>query len=77
MARESAPLAETKASTEISGKTETTPTALASKRAVPVVEIPEKIFEFGAMNENRDYTHSFVIKNVGTSELVIQKILPG
>ena len=49
----------------------------APQRTGPAVEVPEKSFDFGTMNEDRDYSHTFIIKNVGTSELTIKKVLPG
>ena len=70
---------ETKVTQPTSGTTgtpavETTP---GTRPPGPVAEVPEKSFDFGTMREDRDYSHTFIIKNVGTSELVIKKILPG
>jgi hypothetical protein len=52
-------------------------TAPAPQKTGPTAEVPEKLFDFGTMNEDRDYSHAFIIKNVGTSELTIKKVLPG
>ncbi len=76
---------ETKAPASIAGTAETcpvgslvcvTPVPAPEKRA-PLIEIPEKSYDFGIMNEDGDFSHKFEIKNVGTSELIIKKILPG
>lgn len=55
----------------------TTTAAATPQRTGPVAEVPEKVFDFGRMTEDRDYSHAFIIKNVGTSELAIKKVLPG
>ena len=54
----------------------TTP-AEAPQRTGPAIEVPEKSFDFGIMREDRDYSHAFIVKNVGTSEVTIKKVLPG
>ena len=51
--------------------------APAPQRTGPAAEVPEKSFDFGTMNEDRDYSHAFIVKNVGTSELTIKKVLRG
>jgi hypothetical protein len=43
----------------------------------PVVQVPEATYDFGSMPGYSVFSHKFVIKNVGTSELVIKKIFPG
>ena len=43
----------------------------------PRVELPETVFDFGLVADGTDYLHSFKVKNVGTGELVIKKIMPG
>jgi hypothetical protein len=79
---------ETKAAAPTPGATETQVTAppgttgtgitpAQDKPPAPAVEVPEKAFDFGVMREERDYSHAFIIKNVGTSELIIKKIVPG
>lgn len=42
----------------------------------PIVEVPESTYVFGSTIK-RDFSHAFVIKNVGTSDLKIKKVLPG
>jgi hypothetical protein len=42
----------------------------------PVVEIPESTYVFGA-SVRSNFTHTFIVKNVGTSDLKIRKVLPG
>lgn len=42
----------------------------------PIVEVPEPTYTFGT-GANRDFSHTFTIKNVGTSELNIKKFIPG
>jgi len=77
-------MTETTATASIPGTAQTCPVGSVAcpppvprEKAVPIVEVPEKSFDFGIMKEDRDYSHKFVIKNVGTSELIIKKILPG
>ena len=43
----------------------------------PAVEVAEASFDFGVMREDKDYSHAFVIRNAGTSELIIKKVQPG
>ncbi len=54
-----------------------TTSALAQQRTGPAAEVPEKSFDFGIMNEDKNYSHAFIIKNVGTSELTIKKVIRG
>ena len=56
------------------GSVEVTP---GTRAPGPAVEVPERSFDFGVMREDTDYSHAFVIRNVGTSELVIKKVQPG
>ena len=44
--------------------------------AAPVVQIPEKSFDFGPMRDDKEFTHKFRIKNIGGAELKIKKIIP-
>jgi hypothetical protein len=53
------------------------PGAAAPELALPVVEVPEKFHDFGTMREDRDFVHEFHVKNVGSSELLVAKIIPG
>ena len=73
-----APQTETRAAAPTSG---TAPAGIilaqAQQRTGPVAEVAEKSFDFGTMNEDRDYSHAFIIKNAGTSELTIKKVLRG
>jgi hypothetical protein len=46
-------------------------------KTAPVVQVPETSFDFGTMSEDKVFVHKFQIKNVGASELIIKKILPG
>ncbi len=55
---------------------ETAPPAPATDEA-PVVQLAETAYDFGTMNENNEFVHKFSIKNVGTSQLKIKKIVPG
>jgi hypothetical protein len=43
----------------------------------PVLLIEETRHDFGEIFEQKVYKHSFVIKNVGTAELKIEKVQPG
>ncbi len=43
---------------------------------VPIVQLPETSFDFGTIGDGT-FTHKFLIKNAGASELVIKKIIPG
>jgi hypothetical protein len=56
---------------------QTTSPVAAPEKAAPVVQVPETSFDFGKMNEDKVFVHKFQIKNAGTSELIIKKILPG
>ncbi len=47
------------------------------EKAAPVVQVPEKSFDFGTMSGDSVFVHKFQIKNVGASELIIKKIIPG
>jgi hypothetical protein len=56
---------------------QTSSPVVAPEKAVPIVKVPETSFDFGKMTEDKVFVHKFQIKNVGTSELIIKKILPG
>jgi hypothetical protein len=43
----------------------------------PAVAVAESTFDFGVMREDKDYSHTFIIKNEGTSELIIEKVQHG
>lgn len=47
------------------------------EKHAPIVQIPQKFYNFGTLTENKDYVHKFLIKNAGTSTLKIEKIIPG
>ncbi len=49
----------------------------AQANATPRVEVPETDFDFGLVSDGNDYLHAFKIRNAGTGDLVIRKILPG
>ena len=51
--------------------------AAAQATGTPTVEVSETVFDFGLVNEGKDYVHAFKIRNTGTKDLVIRKILPG
>jgi hypothetical protein len=53
-----------------------TPPAGTPGKGAPVAQIPEKSFDFGVMREDKDFIHKFQIKNIGTAELTIKKIIP-
>lgn len=53
-----------------------TPSAGAPGKSGPVAQIPEKSFDFGVMREDKDFIHKFRIKNIGTADLTIKKIIP-
>jgi hypothetical protein len=42
----------------------------------PQAAVKEKIFNFGTVSQGAIVTHDFVIKNTGTADLVIQRIIP-
>ncbi len=59
-------------------QTTTPPPAIsAPDKAAPVVQVPEKSFDFGTMRGDGDFSHKFKIMNTGTSDLIIKKIIPG
>ena len=45
-------------------------------QSVPVAEVPQKEFDFGAMAEDSSYAHEFKIVNKGTAVLEIQGVVP-
>jgi len=47
-----------------------------TEKPAPVAQIPERSYDFGTMHEDRDFVHTFNIKNAGTCDLVIEKIIP-
>jgi hypothetical protein len=55
---------------------ETVSPAPASDNA-PIVQLAETAYDFGTVREDQDLRHKFTIKNVGTSQLKIKKVLPG
>jgi hypothetical protein len=50
---------------------------MAQTNGVPKAELSETVFDFGLVADGTDYLHSFKIRNIGTGDLVIKKILPG
>lgn len=43
----------------------------------PALAVSEPEFNFGEMTEGNEYVHDFVIMNLGTGVLEIQKVTPG
>jgi hypothetical protein len=43
----------------------------------PRVDLPETVFDFGVVADGTDYIHSFKVRNVGSGELVLKKVMPG
>ncbi|MGO9312501.1 MAG: hypothetical protein ACLQBD_26515 [Syntrophobacteraceae bacterium] len=56
---------------------ETVSPAPAATDNAPIVQLAETAYDFGTMNENKEFVHKFSIRNVGTSQLKIKKIIPG
>ncbi|HYA40091.1 MAG TPA: hypothetical protein VEF34_02210 [Syntrophobacteraceae bacterium] len=54
----------------------TSPRAAAPDTGAPVVHVPETSYDFGTMQEDKDFLHKFTVMNFGTAELVIKKIIP-
>jgi hypothetical protein len=48
----------------------------APQKSAPIVQVPETSHDFGTMQEDKEFFHKFLVKNTGTSELVIKKIIP-
>ena len=42
-----------------------------------IAEVPETSFDFGELSDTGEYSHAFIVKNVGTAPLEIKKVLPG
>jgi hypothetical protein len=47
----------------------------ASTQGVPVAEVPEREFDFGAMAEDGNYVHEFRILNKGDGVLEIKEVM--
>jgi hypothetical protein len=47
-----------------------------STQGLPVAEVPEREFDFGAMKEDEIYVHDFKILNKGTGILEIKSVTP-
>jgi len=45
--------------------------------AAPLMDIPEKEFDFGLVPQNSDVSHIFWIFNRGDDTLKIEKVVPG
>lgn len=43
----------------------------------PVLDLPEKEFDFGYAPQNSQITHVFWLKNTGDELLKIEKVVPG
>ncbi len=41
----------------------------------PMVEVPERLYDFGDLTGGKEYVHSFVVRNVGTAPLEIRKVI--
>jgi hypothetical protein len=52
-------------------------TGVSAAASGPVIEVPEKDFNFGELKDGNDYVHDFKIKNAGTASLQIKKVMPG
>jgi hypothetical protein len=50
---------------------------MAQVEGAPRVELAETVFDFGLVADGSDHLHSFKIRNAGTMDLVIKKIMPG
>lgn len=46
-------------------------------QAGPCAEFPTTAHDFGSVSSEKDYVYAFVVRNVGTEELQIKKVLPG
>lgn len=53
-----------------------TPSPTPSTGDAPIVQVPEPTYVLGNIT-SREFVHTFIIKNGGTSELKIKKVLPG
>lgn len=45
--------------------------------AAPLMDIPEKEFDFGFVPQNSEVSHVFWIFNRGDDTLIIEKVVPG
>jgi len=43
----------------------------------PVIEIPKMSYDFGEIFEQEKYEYSFVVRNRGTADLMIEDVKPG
>jgi hypothetical protein len=48
-----------------------------SSEGAPKLVISEKIHDLGRIYEPEKYEHTFIIKNTGTADLVIDRVQPG
>ncbi len=55
---------------------ETVSPASATDKA-SIVQLAETVYDFGIMRGDGEFVHKFSIKNVGTAQLKIKKIIPG
>lgn len=46
-------------------------------KAVPVVEITEKEYDFGLVVDGQEIEHNFIVRNTGPATLEIQKVKTG
>lgn len=51
--------------------------AVAQTDNPPVVQVPERVYDFGFIDGSKELVHTFVIRNSGRSELKIKDVLPG
>ena len=43
----------------------------------PVIEIPRMNYDFGSIFEQEKYEYSFLVRNRGTADLMIEDVKPG
>lgn len=53
-----------------------TPPQAVSTQGIPVAEVRETEFNFGAIDEGGEYIHDFKVANKGNGDLEIKKVLP-
>jgi hypothetical protein len=43
----------------------------------PIAELSETTYDFGELSVEKDFVHSFSVRNTGKSDLNIKKVVPG
>jgi hypothetical protein len=51
--------------------------AAQDKAARPLAEFSELTFDFGEVFEQTEYAHTFVVRNTGKADLIIEDVKPG